>query len=364
MLSRDQLAIRVPEVSPGRDSPARVLIVDDEEPIRRVIARTLDGAGHACETAASVAEAREKLSDGEFDAVVTDVRMPGASGLDLVRHVKDASPDIQVLVMTAHAEVGIAVEALRLHADDYLLKPFDLEDLLHSVERALRHRWLVLENRSYREHLEDRVLEQARRIEGLYFSSIRSLIQALEARDPHTRGHSERVTQYALLLAREVDDVNVEHLTVGAQLHDIGKIGTRETVLNKPASLKPDEVHHIREHPVIGVRILAPVIGERAILDIVRSHHERWDGSGYPDGLAGGEIPLPARIVSVADTLDAMTSSRAYRPACTWGEALEEIRRCSASQFDPDLVELMMRVLPTRPPDLSVTGEPGVGPSS
>lgn len=347
----DRLAIRVPEFPPERPRAARVLVVDDDAPVRTVIARTLSRAGHLCEAAGSVREAKERLRRDSFDAVLTDVHMPGDSGLDLVRFLKRERPDVQVLVMTGYGELNTAIEALRLDADDYLLKPLDLKDLTHSVERALRHRWLILENRSYRERLEQRVLEQARKIEGLYFSSIHSLIQALEARDPHTRGHSDRVTRYALLMAETLDGVDPEHLSFGAQLHDIGKIGTREAVLNKPGKLTAEELAHIREHPVTGVRILRPVIAEDGILSVVRSHHERWDGGGYPDGLAGEEIPLGARLVAIADALDAITSSRAYRPAGTWADALGELERCRGSQFDPDLVERALSVL-REPPDV------------
>lgn len=340
-----QVALRVPEPEAPRRGPARVLVVDDEPPIARVIAQTLARTGHDCEVATSLEEARQGLARALFDAVITDVRFPSGSGLDLVREIKGAMPDVQVLVMTAYADVNIAIEALRLSADDYLLKPFELSDLTHSVQRALDHRWLILENRAHREHLEARVMEQARRIERLYLASTHSLVEALEAKDPHTRGHSDRVTSYSLAIARERGEVNVESLAIGARLHDIGKIGTREHVLNKLGPLTQEELDHVREHPLIGVRILSPVIGEADVIAVVRSHHERWDGGGYPDGLAGPDIPLAARIVTVADTLDAVTSSRAYRPARRWHEAVEEIRRGSGGQFDPGIVEIAASVL-------------------
>ncbi|MBI4539820.1 MAG: response regulator [Gemmatimonadetes bacterium] len=346
-------AVKVPQPESAERRRAHLLIVDDEPTIARVIAQALSRRGHECEVATSLEEARQCLALAPFDAVITDVRFPGGSGLDLVRHVKDQTPDVQVLVMTAYADVKTAIEALRLSADDYLLKPFDLSDLTHSVQRALEHRWLILENRSYREHLEARVMEQARRIERFYLASTHSLIEALEAKDPHTRGHSERVTKYAATIARARGSVDLEALTLGAQLHDVGKIGTRENVLNKPGPLTREEMDHIRQHPVIGVRILSPVIGDPEVLSIVRSHHERWDGAGYPDGLSRADVPLVARVVAVADTLDAVTSSRAYRPARTWDEAVREIERGSGTQFDPEIAEVAVQVLREPPADVA-----------
>lgn len=354
MSAQPSVAPKLPvsyETGPWRP---RILIADDEPTIARGVAQALAGAGYDCEVATSLEEARRRVGEQPFDAVITDVRFPGGSGLDLVRTIKSEKPDVQVLVMTAYADVKTAIEALRLSADDYLLKPFELGDLTHSVERALQHRWLTLENRAYREQLEARVLEQARRIERLYLASVHSLVEALEAKDPHTRGHSERVTRYATAIARargDLDEARIERLTLGARLHDIGKIGTRDYVLNKSGPLSAEELGHIQEHPLIGVRILSPVIGDGEVLDVVRSHHERWDGTGYPDALVGSEIPFLARIVAVADTLDALTSSRAYRPARTWDQAMEEIRRGAGTHFDPEVVEAAVSALPVRPPD-------------
>ncbi len=275
--------------------------------------------------------------------------MPGMSGLELLREVKSRDPLVQVIMMTAHAETELAVEALRLQADDYLLKPFELEHLLHSVSRALQHRMLQLENEGYRTQLENRVRGQARRLESLYLAGIRALIAALEAKDNRTRGHSDRVTQYSMRIGEALGCTDRRGLAMGAALHDIGKIGTRDDVLSKPARLTADEAAHIREHPVIGVRILEPILDHPEALSVVRHHHERWDGRGYPDGLAGEEIPLLARIVGVADSLDAITSPRPYRPVRSWGEALQELAACSGSQFDPEVVHAALAALRDRP---------------
>ncbi len=326
-----------------------MLVVDDEHGITSAILRHLRREGLRVCTAASGEAALQQLAGDAFDVVITDINMPGMSGLDLLAEVKSREPFTQVIVMTAYAQIDLVVSALRLHADDYLLKPFDLQQLIHSVNRCLEHRRLLVENQAYRAHLEDRVRGQAHRLEELYLAGIRSLIAALEAKDPHTRGHSDRVTQYSLRIAEMLGDGGTRSLAIGAALHDIGKIGTRDDVLGKSGPLTPDEANHIRTHPLVGERILAPILDTPDALGVVRHHHERWDGRGYPDGVAGASIPLHARIVAVADSLDAITSARAYRPARGWGDALGEITRCAGSQFDPEVVDAALIALRERP---------------
>jgi cyclic di-GMP phosphodiesterase len=326
-------------------SQSRILVVDDERAIVSTVVRRLQREADVVSGAHSGEAALERFDAQGFDIVVTDISMPGMSGLDLLGAVKERDPLVQVIIMTAHAQLDLVVRALRLHADDYLLKPFDLEQLVHAVRRAAEHRRLMLENQLYRSRLEERVHQQARRLEGLYLAGIRALIAALEARDPRTRGHSDRVTQYSLRIAHALGDVDTRKLALGAALHDIGKIGTRDEVLSKPGPLTPDELHHIREHPVTGVRILEPMLDDAAVLGVVRHHHERWDGRGYPDGIAGQKIPRPARVVAVADSLDAITSPRAYRARRDWGAAIDEITACAGTQFDPDVVHATLAVL-------------------
>jgi HD-GYP domain-containing protein (c-di-GMP phosphodiesterase class II) len=230
---------------------------------------------------------------------------------------------------------------------DYLTKPFNLEEGRARVGQALDRRRLVIENREYRERLEYKVAAQARRLEELFLASIQSLAEALEVKDPYTRGHSVRVSQYATVVARSLglDAEMLRQIELGGHVHDIGKIGVREPVLNKPGPLTPEEYAHIMTHPVVGWRILSPLLAETpAALNIVRSHHERFDGRGVPDGLRGAAIPLEARIAAVADSLDAMTSGRPYRPAIPgWAEAIDEIRRHSGTQFDPEVVDAVVR---------------------
>lgn len=317
------------------DDTERVLVVDDQEPVARTIARWLGRDGYECDIAHSVREATAMADRHEYGIIFADVHMPGESGLHLARILKKRDPAIQVIIITGSTTLETAIEALRLDADDYLVKPFDPAALLHAGRRAAEHRRLLLENRDYRHNLEQRVREQAERLEGLYLSSVHSLVTALEAKDPHTRGHSDRVADFALALLDHVGGVDPDSLRMGAQLHDIGKIGITGGVLRKNGPLDGDEIIHIRQHPSIGMQILSPLLEDRQALDIVRHHHERWDGGGYPDGLAGEAIPLAARIVAVADTFDAMTTARPYRGARTPEQAVAEIRAEAGRQFDP-----------------------------
>lgn len=313
----------------------RVLVVDDQEPVARTIARWLTRDGFECDVAHSVAEAQELARCTRYGLVLADVHMPGGSGLELAAAVKADDPAVQVIIITGNTTLETAIEALRLNADDYLIKPFDPAVLMHAVHRAAEHRRLMLENLDYRHHLEERVRAQAERLEALYLSSVHSLVTALEAKDPHTRGHSDRVARYALSILDRVGGVDRESLRIGAQLHDIGKIGITSGVLRKTGPLNGAEVSHIKEHPSIGMEILSPLLEDRVALDVVRHHHERWDGAGYPDGLVGEAIPLAARIVAVADTFDAMTTARPYRAARTAEQAISEIRSQAGRQFDP-----------------------------
>lgn len=327
----------------GDDTPSlgSALVVDDQPAVATTVAKWLEREGMTCHTAHSGREALDKASRNAYGLVFVDVHMPGESGLDLARQLKGRDPTLQVIIITGSTTLQTAVEALRLDADDYLIKPFDPGALLHATRRAREHRRLLLENRAYRSNLEDRVLEQAQRLERLYLSSILSLVKALEAKDPHTRGHSDRVARYALALldrlgaADGVDALDREALEIGGQLHDIGKIGVRGGLLRKDGPLEVAERAHIESHPTVGVEILAPLLDDPTTLDVVRHHHERWDGAGYPDGLAGEEIPLAARIAAVADTYDAMTTSRPYRAARTSAQAVAEIESEAGRQFDP-----------------------------
>jgi response regulator RpfG family c-di-GMP phosphodiesterase len=289
-------------------------------------------------------------------------------GVELLRAIRARFPDVAVVMITAVADVDMAVNCLSLGAADYVVKPYQLEDVRARVSQALDKRRLLLENRAHRQHLEERVAAQSRRLEEMFWASVRSLAEALELKDPYTRGHSVRVSRYSVAIARTLglDAEFVRQIEIGGQVHDIGKIGVRESVLNKCGPLTPEEYAHVMTHPMLGWRVLSPLFGDAPhALNVVRSHHERFDGLGRPDGLSGKGIPLEARIVAVADALDAMTSFRPYRRGeMTLEEAVREIHRNAGSQFDPDVVEALAAASEQGVLQLLATPERALTPTS
>jgi putative two-component system response regulator len=322
------------------------LIVDDEPRLRQVLMHLMRSDGFTCLEAENGVEALAQLERHAINLVMSDLRMPRMDGLALLREVRGRWPDVAVVMITAVADVEVAVSCLAIGAMDYLTKPFHLEEVRARVAQALEKRRLVIENRGYQESLQAKVAVQARRLEELFLASIQSLAEALEVKDPYTRGHSIRVSDYSVVLARELGlgAEMLRQIGLGGHVHDIGKIGVREEVLNKPGKLTDAEYEHIMTHPVVGWRILAPLFADTPVaLNIVRSHHERFDGRGVPDRLAGEHIPLEARIAAAADAFDAMTSDRPYRPdGLTVDDAVREIVRCSGSQFDPAVVAALV----------------------
>lgn len=335
------------------------LIVDDEPHLRRALVRLMQGDGFSCDEADSGLEALRVLARRPATLVLTDLHMPKLDGIGLLREVRDLYPDTAVVLITAVADVATAVGCLAEGAMDYLTKPFHLEEVRARVRQALEKRRLIIENRGYQMGLEAQVAAQARRLEELFFASIQSLAEALEVKDPYTHGHSLRVSSYSTAIGRALglEGETIHQIELGGRVHDVGKIGVREAVLNKSGPLSDEEYQHIMTHPAVGWRILAPLLREMPqALHIVRSHHERFDGHGIPDGLAGERIPLEARIAAVADTFDAMTSMRPYRPGLTLAETLVELRRCSGSQFDPEVVDAFLALIDAGEIDLRGIG--------
>src|SRR5688572_20261029 len=291
----------------------RCLVVDDEPRLRQALVRLMQLDGFTCFECGSGVEALDILAREPVILILSDLRMPKMDGAMLLREVRERYPDIAVIMITAVAEVEVAVECLGRGAMDYISKPFVLEEVRARVKQALEKRRLLLENREYHHSLEERVRIQARRLEELFIASIQSLADALELKDSYTRGHSVRVSHYSGLIARELgmDGDAVRQLELGGHLHDIGKIGVREDVLNKPGKLSTQEYAHIMTHPVLGWRILLPLLSDSPVaLNVVRSHHERMDGLGVPDGLRDEAIPREARIACVADAFDARSEER------------------------------------------------------
>ncbi len=330
-----------------RPSAGYVLIVDDEPQLRRVLSRLMLSDGFEVDEATNGKEALAALQRRPATLVLSDLYMPELDGMELLRETRARHPDTAVIMITAVTDVSTAVHCLSLGAMDYITKPFHLEEVRARVRQALERRRLLLENKDYQERLEERVAQQAHRLEQLFLASVQSLADALEVKDNYTHGHSVRVAMYSVAIARRLDLTDaIQDIELGGRVHDIGKIGVREAVLNKAGPLTDDEYQHVMTHPMVGWRILQPLLREMPrALNIVRSHHERFDGRGIPDGLVGEQIPLEARIAAVADTFDAMTSARPYRPGLAIDKALAELKRCSGTQLDPQLVAAFLALV-------------------
>lgn len=339
-----------PHVGP---TERRILVVDDDESVRRVVAAILGDEGYESWTAASAEDALSRLAEASFGLVITDLKMPEQDGLWLLGELRRHHPEVAVIVMTGYGQVDTAVECLKYGASDYLTKPVRVNHLAASVLRALDRRRLELENRAYQRGLEGAVEEKTRELERAYVEisetyriTLEALVTALDARECETGNHSQRVVRLTLEIADRMGITGVErdHLARGALLHDIGKIGVSDQVLLKPGKLTAEEWLEMRRHPEIGARILSgiPFLGPAA--EIVLSHQERWDGKGYPRGLARDQVPIGARIFAVADALDAITSDRPYRRGRSYAYAVEEISRHSGSQFDPDVVRHFLTI--------------------
>lgn len=333
---------------------SRILIVDDEPEITAILSDLFFGM-HDCTTAGSAEAALDQLAGGTYDLVISDITMPGMSGLEMIPHVKQLSPNTVVVMISGMQTVESAIEALRLGAFDYVMKPFDLRQVEAVVTRALEHQALIVAKQRYEDHLEELVeqrtveLDQAlNSLEDAYRSTLKALTAALETRDLETHGHSERVVSYSLRLGREygLNSELMKALEFGSLLHDIGKIGVPDLILRKPAKLTSDEWVLMREHPMHGQQILRGIKFLEGAAKVVAQHHEKWDGSGYPVGLNGEEIDICARIFSVADAFDAITSDRVYRKGKSYEAAAQELDDWAGKQFDPKVVEAFHRVPP------------------
>jgi response regulator RpfG family c-di-GMP phosphodiesterase len=334
---------------PGVDwTAATVTVVDDEPAVRDVLQLAARSWQYECQAAESAEHAVQLLESKATAVVVTDLRMPGKGGIWLIHEIQRRWPRIGIIVLTAGDDSNAARECLNAGADRYFLKPVNLEEFRQGLEATLRTVRTEWELECYRRQLEHTVHLQMGRVRRTFLSAIDSLVRTLEARDPYTKGHSLRVRRYALSLGRALElDVRLrQQLSLAAKLHDIGKVGVPEDILNKPSPLAPAEEDVIRQHPQIGERILKPIIRKRAVLAAIRGHHERLDGRGYPDGLSGDQVPLLARIIAIADSFDALTTSRAYREAWSVSRALAELQAGAGSHFDPVLVRVFLAVDP------------------
>jgi putative two-component system response regulator len=328
-----------------------VTVVDDEPSMRDILVRSAWSWGYACQAACSAEQALDMLAECPTPLVVTDLRMPGNGGVWLVKEIQRRWPGTGIIVVTAGDANDAALECLNAGADRYLLKPLRMEEFRHALAATLRTVQLERERERYRRHLEQLVQRHMQRVRQTFLSAIDSLVRTLEARDAYTKGHSFRVLNYSMRLASalELSKGQRRRLSLAAKLHDIGKVGVPEAILNKPAALSLDEESVIRDHPVIGERILAPVIRNADVLSAVRGHHERFDGKGYPDGLRGEQIPLLARLITIPDCFDALTTSRAYRAALPVSQALGILRDGVGTQFEPELMRTFLQIAPQLP---------------
>ena len=338
----------------------QILIVDDEAPIQRMLGRLLEQYGYVCTLASNAKEARLCLGEKEFALILCDVNMPGESGLDLVKHVLSEYPHTAAVMVTGLDNPQLAGSALEIGAYGYILKPFESNEILINVANALRRRRLEIENRAHRDRLELTVLERTSELRHAVESleraekelrlsreeTIQRLAIAAEYRDGATAQHIQRMSHYCELLARRygLDPERCELIRIASPMHDIGKIGTPDNILLKPGKFTPEEFKAIALHPEIGYRILSGSGAELLTLaaTIAWTHHEKFDGSGYPRGLKAEGIPLEGRIAAIADTFDALTSKRVYKPAFPFEQAIDIMHKRRGKDFDPELLDIFL----------------------
>jgi putative two-component system response regulator len=325
-----------------------VTVIDDEPLTRDVLARAACSWGYRCQTAGTAEEALKQLEQNPTPVIVTDLLMPGRGGLWLVEEVRRRWPESGIIVLTAGPVPEAAEEHLRAGAHHYFFKPIKLDEFHHVLETTWKDYHRRRRERRTHAALQCAVRRQTRRVRRTFLSAITSLVRTVEERDPSTAGHSRRVRGYALRLAAALglDRRQCGQLRLAAMLHDIGKVGIPDYILHKPDRLTPEEDRIIRGHPEMGERILVPVVRSREVLAAIRGHHERLDGSGYPDGLAGGQIPLLARLIAIPDCFDALTSARSYRPALSVRDALAILEAGAGSHFDPVFISTFLRIAP------------------
>ena len=334
-----------------------VLVVDDEEPIRNALRKFLKQQQFEVYTAGSADEALQQLRLHKVALMLSDIRMPGTSGVDLVPQALEIEPELAILMLTAVNDATSAALCMQRGAMDYLTKPIELADLGRAVHPALKRREMLLESRQLNQWLKEEAttrtaeLQRERnRLERVSTATLEALVNALEAKDPYLRGHSARVADLSANIATEMgfSEEDVDRVRMAGRLHDLGKIGTRDAVVNKEGPLTADEFEHVKQHVIIGAQILAPLVHLGDIVAMVKSHHERFDGTGYPDGLRGEEVPLGGRVIAAAEVYDALTTSRPYQEKMTPEQAVERMADLSGTVLDPKVYEALVRIVGRR----------------
>ena len=371
-MARDVLNPQLTSAPPAGSelSTGKILIVDDDRSARNVLAAILTDAGVSCATVASGEEALEVIASQSFEAVLADLQMPGISGMELLAKIQTRLPFAAFVMVTGVDDVRVGIEAMKHGADDFLVKPLQYDVVLASLHRALHKKELERELNGHRQRLEEMVRDRTEQLESAlqqlersYGETLQALGAAIDLRDGETAGHSRRVASYASRIAQELKapEHQLKTIVIGAWLHDIGKLATPDAILLKPGSLTKKEWVVMRAHVEIGYDLVRriPFLSEAA--EIVLTHHERCDGSGYPRGLTGSQIPFGAKVFAIADTLDAMTSIRPYRPALPLRDAIEEIRRGKGGRYDNEVASAFLGISPQEWETLRLEcSEPGI----
>ncbi len=334
------------------NKPGKILIIDDDSSILSIIETILsEEPDLEIKSLENPLDALQHISTQEVNVILTDIKLPGMTGIELLERVGKFNPGIQVILMTGYLEAEVMRRAIQLGAFDFLHKPFDYNELILTVRQAQEKYRLLKQNELYHSRLEQlveqRTLEliQAKaKLENHYLNAINSMINAIEVSDVYTVGHSERVTAISLILGQlmKFSSEELRYLRIGAMLHDLGKVGGINALITKPQRLNGNEYEMVKQHPLYGAKIVEPLGLPQTVSDVILQHHERPDGKGYPNGIVKDQISIYAKIVSIADSYDAMTSQRAYRNNLPPSEALEEIRSKSGTQFDPEITELFV----------------------
>lgn len=323
-----------------------VLLVEDDRFLQTTIADHLTSRGMEVHQAMNGHEALVLISQHRYDLVLADIIMPEMDGLEMLSHIRRRLPTLPVIMITSSRDVTHCINAMRLSVTDYILKPIDFDDLETRIALAFMKIEARKRDETNRFQLVEKVIEKDRKAEETFLQSIHSFINAIEARDRYTKGHSLRVTRLVELLMKKLgfSTEMSSDIALASQLHDAGKMGISDIILNKRSGLSDEEFTVMKTHPEVGYFILKPILSEEGLKGILH-HHERWDGAGYPLNLAGGEIPLAARLINIADSFDAMISDRTYRHSMSIPQALSEIERCAGTQFDPTLVPPFVEVV-------------------
>ena len=322
-----------------------ILIVDDEETIRWVLNRKLSKVGYQCDEASNSEQALDKLKTKPSELVVLDIEMPGKPGTELLPEIQTMYPETAVVMASGITDTRIIAQCIKDGAEDYIRKPFTLEDVLLSVDRALEKRKLELQIHEYQRKLGQKAEKQSIETRRLFLGAIESLVYILESNDKYTAGHSQVVTELTMSIGKQLhmSPAELEDLYWGALLHDVGKIAVDPRILNKPAELTPEEYRHIMTHAIVGTKLVKPFVNDN-VVGIISHHHDHYDGSRPAQLVAGEDIPQGARVIAIADAYNAMISDRPYRPAMSKIEALKEVKRCRGTQFDPVIAGILLNL--------------------